>query len=137
MFTKLNQKREGFTLIELLIVVAIIGILAAIAIPQYNKYRQRAQDAVAVSALDAIVSAQELHFTDNNVYTTDYDSLASLTLNKDANVNYGSIVITNDGADYTFSVGHQAPGSTRFNFDSSSSQKFSTVTSTSVTNTWN
>ncbi|MBI4746342.1 MAG: prepilin-type N-terminal cleavage/methylation domain-containing protein [Deltaproteobacteria bacterium] len=61
-------KDKGFTLIELLIVVAIIGILAAIALPQFAAYRQRGYNAAAVSDLKHFKNSLEAYYTENQFY---------------------------------------------------------------------
>jgi prepilin-type N-terminal cleavage/methylation domain-containing protein len=59
---------RGFTLIELLIVVVIIGVLAAIAIPKFNDSKRKAQVTAMKSALRTAISAAEAHFADQNTY---------------------------------------------------------------------
>ena len=58
--------KKGFTLIELLIVVVIIGILAAIAIPKFANTKEKAYVASMKSDLRNLVTAQEAYFADNN-----------------------------------------------------------------------
>jgi type IV pilus assembly protein PilA len=64
------SNRKGFTLIELLIVVVIIGILAAIAIPKFANTKDKAKIASMKTDLRNFVSAQEGHFADFAVYAT-------------------------------------------------------------------
>ena len=64
-----NTTRKGFTLIELLIVVVIIGILAAIAIPKFANTKEKAYVAAMKADLRNLVTAQEAYFADNsNLY---------------------------------------------------------------------
>ncbi|HPA46471.1 MAG TPA: prepilin-type N-terminal cleavage/methylation domain-containing protein, partial [bacterium] len=65
---KENQKKAAFTLIELLIVVAIIGILAAIAVPNFMNARMRASVSRAQSDLRNLSVALESYRLDNNHY---------------------------------------------------------------------
>jgi prepilin-type N-terminal cleavage/methylation domain-containing protein len=61
-----SLRRPGFTLIELLIVVVIIGVLAAIAIPKFGSSKNKAYVASMKSDLRNLVTAQESYFTDNS-----------------------------------------------------------------------
>jgi len=60
------RQKRGFTLIELLIVVVIIGILAAIAIPKFANTKEKAYVASMKSDLRNLITAQEAYYSDNN-----------------------------------------------------------------------
>jgi len=64
----MRNRKEGFTLIELLIVIAIIGILAAVLIPNLLDARQRAFDTGAQSCLKELATAQEVYLIDEDTY---------------------------------------------------------------------
>ena len=68
-----NRARKGFTLIELLIVVVIIGILAAIAIPKFANTKTKAYTAAMKSDLRNLVTAEESFFADSSKYSV-YDT---------------------------------------------------------------
>src|SRR3954447_3121343 len=66
--------RKGFTLIELLIVVVIIGILAAIAIPKFANTKSKAYKTAMISDLRNLVTAEEAFFSDSGKYSQTIDS---------------------------------------------------------------
>ncbi|HRN52745.1 MAG TPA: prepilin-type N-terminal cleavage/methylation domain-containing protein, partial [Gemmatimonadaceae bacterium] len=83
----LNNKK-GFTLIELLIVVVIIGILAAIAIPKFANTKEKAYIATMKADLRNLVTAQEAYFADHSMYTS---SLATTQYQPSSGVAVGNI----------------------------------------------
>src|SRR5579862_4849416 len=72
------MNRKGFTLIELLIVVVIIGILAAIAIPKFANTKQKAYITAMKSDLRNLVTAEEAFFADSSRYTNGTGADAAL-----------------------------------------------------------
>ena len=71
------QNKKGFTLIELLIVVVIIGILAAIAIPKFANTKEKAYIASMKADLRNLVTAQEAYFSDGAVYAANLTALGN------------------------------------------------------------
>ncbi|MBI1818545.1 MAG: prepilin-type N-terminal cleavage/methylation domain-containing protein [Deltaproteobacteria bacterium] len=68
------KRSNGFTLIELLVIVAVIGILSAIAIQQFTSYQKRGYDAQAHSDLRNAVTAEEAYFATAQLYKTGTDA---------------------------------------------------------------
>jgi len=74
MFKRLQEKK-GFTLIELMIVVAIIGILAAIAIPNFLKYQAKSKQSEAKTNLKGIFTAEIAYFGEQNKYSPNFTEI--------------------------------------------------------------
>ena len=84
------KNRKGFTLIELLIVVVIIGILAAIAIPKFANTKDKAYVTAMKSDLRNMVTAEEAYFSDSSKYST---SLTAINFKQSTGVGVPTITV--------------------------------------------
>src|SRR5205823_12496034 len=80
---RLNNDDKGFTLIELMVVVLIIAILIAIAIPTFLGARQRAQDKQAQSNIRNALTTEKTYYVDNQAYTSTPANLSAIETSLD------------------------------------------------------
>ena len=115
-FRKLEGEK-GFTLIELLIVIAIIGILAAIAIPQFSAYKERAYNSDTQATLHNLFLSCKAYWADNgsgsncataDITSTTYGFTASskmtITVDTATEAAFGATAANSDAAGVTYSI---------------------------------
>lgn len=153
------QDQEGFTLTELLVVVIMLGILGAVAIPTFLSQTQKADDSMVIAAINSADTAEATYLTDHSMYvnvntqsnpnplTTIEPTLTDAFSNDDLQVtgasSLGYTVTANDPKDdITFSLAYQSDGSAQKTCYAGSTSTAASraaardVGSCSNTNTW-
>ncbi|END2488380.1 TPA: prepilin-type N-terminal cleavage/methylation domain-containing protein [Vibrio vulnificus] len=102
---KLNKtkKQQGFTLIELMIVVAIIGILSAVAVPAYKNYVAKSEAATALGSIRALVTPAEMMIQENGTISGGVSALGG-----SASHALGTITAAGSKIEFTFGSGSLA-----------------------------
>ena len=99
----MKRKQRGFTLIEMMLVVAILGIIAAIALPSYQGYMEKSRRSDATSILMRLASLQEQFFMDNRSYTANFMNLGfgnTTTIQSEAGYYAVTITVPTTGFSY-------------------------------------
>src|SRR2546423_131471 len=98
---RLERDEDGFTLIELMVVVLIIAILLAIAIPTFLGARNRANDRAAQSSLRNGLTAAKTIFTDSQLYT---DATTTALASVEPSLSYTTAAVTSSDSPKTISI---------------------------------
>ena len=112
LLARIQSEESGFTLIELLVVILIIGVLAAIALPNFLGQRQKAQDSSAKSDARNLVSQLESCYTDNNTYSGGGNGGSCLSTNTGLALgsSQGQVEVTAAASDTYTVVAHSKSG---------------------------
>ncbi len=106
----MQKAQKGFTLIELMIVVAIIGILAAIAIPAYQDYIARSQAAEGVQLLGGAKSAIEENVSQTGAFPADQAALTTLGIKLGGKYTSGLTVTSPSGETGNITIAYKSTG---------------------------
>ena len=82
------KNKQAFTLIELLVVVLIIGILAAVALPQYQKVVEKSKAAEALTLLKSVYQAQQAYYLANGTFATSFSTRPASAIDVRANADW-------------------------------------------------
>ncbi|MBX7144159.1 MAG: prepilin-type N-terminal cleavage/methylation domain-containing protein [Oligoflexia bacterium] len=112
-----STQAAGFTLLELLVVLTIVSIMSAIALPQYTAYRQRAFDLRALSDLRSVALAEEAYFLDFEKYLSCANQSCTVLPGIRVLSNGVTLAIQAGNTDFTGSATHPQGSGKTFQWD--------------------
>ncbi len=111
----MKTHQQGFTLIELMIVVAIIGVLSAIAVPAYKDYVKKTEYASALGTMKSLITPAELYYQESGSLSVASNTLLSAIGIDSSASNMGTIGVVNGSLEFSF-VSSAVPSGTKIKY---------------------